>query len=129
MTNEQREYIKEIGYIDFFGNYKFSIAMNEMFFEQWLYEDAENLFNPPENMLTIIGKETLKRMRFVRDEFGLELTEDVIVQIFEKIKLESINNNSDNKILTFRLQRAIETEDFETANKLKEQMSIKKNMS
>ncbi len=49
--------------------HELSIAMNEMFKEEWLYEDADKLFEPPVNMVTEIGSEVLKRMRFIRDEY------------------------------------------------------------
>ena len=102
MTKEQRTNLTKQRYIVFWDNYEASVAMNEMFNEYWLMEaDDDELFRAPENMLTPVGKFVFERLKFARDYIGIELDENILVQVFNKAKTEFTTNKNNNEIIEF----------------------------
>lgn len=125
MTETEKEYAKANNWIIFRGDYPLTEAMNGVFRKDWLREcDIENLFAPPENMLTDVGKVVLPRLIFVRDVLGIALSYEILIQVFEKIKIDK--SSTDEALLHFQLKEAVGKEDYETAANLQEQISCLK---
>ncbi|MCU0392573.1 MAG: UvrB/UvrC motif-containing protein [Thermoflexibacter sp.] len=128
MTEAEKEYAKANHWIIFRGDYPLTEAMNEVFRKDWIREcDIENLFSPPENMLTPIGKIVLPRLAFVRDVLGIALSYEILIQVFQKVKKDiQVGEDVNNTLLHFQLQEAVRKEDYEVAAKLKEKLNLVK---
>jgi hypothetical protein len=54
-------------------------------------------------MLTPIGKIVLPRLAFVRDVLGITLNEDILIEVFTKVKNENPNPAPTQVLWQFRL--------------------------
>ncbi len=128
MTETEKEYAKAKHWIIFIGDYPLTEAVNEVFRKDWIREcDMEDLFSPPENMLTPIGKIVLPRLAFVRDMLGIVLNDEIFIQVFQKVKKEMQSGEESNEILlNFRLREAVRKEDYEAAARLQEKLNLVK---
>ncbi|TAH20231.1 MAG: hypothetical protein EAZ08_06275 [Cytophagales bacterium] len=128
MTDTEKEYAKARHWVIFIGDYPLTEAMNEVFRKDWIREcEIENLFSPPESMLTPIGKIVLPRLAFVRDALGIVLNDEIFIQVFQKVKKERQSDEDSNEILlNFQLEEAVRKEDYEVAARLQEKLKFAK---
>lgn len=128
MTETEKEYAKAKHWVIFIGDYPLTEAMNEVFRKDWIREcEIEDLFSPPENMLTLIGKIVLPRLTFVRDVLGVVLNDEIFIQVFQTVKKDMQSGEDSNKILlNFQLEEAVRKEDYEVAASLQEKLNLVK---
>lgn len=61
----------------------------------------------------------------MRDFLGIELTYNILIQVFAKVKAENGISDKNEAILTeFRIREALEREDFEEVLRLKREFSV-----
>ena len=122
MTEEEKDYAKSLQWIIFMGDFPLTEAMNCVFHKDWIREcDHEKLFEVPENQLTEVGKIVMRRLLFAKDVLGIELTYEILIQVFRKAKTENRVAEEHEKILKdFQIKEALEKEDYETAQRLAE---------
>jgi hypothetical protein len=128
MTETEKEYAKAKNWIIFIGDYPLTEAMNEVFRKNWIREcEIEDLFSPPESMLTPIGKIVLPRLAFMRDALGVALNDEIFIQVFQKVKKERQAGEEVNEILlNFQLEEAVRMENYEVAASLQEKLNFVK---
>jgi hypothetical protein len=128
MTETEKEYAKAKHWVIFIGDYPLTEGMNEVFRKDWIREcEIENLFSPPESMLTPIGKIVLPRLAFMRDALGVALNDEIFIQVFQKVKKERQAGEEVNEILlNFQLEEAVRMENYEVAASLQEKLNFVK---
>ena len=126
MTTDQANKLIYLDYIDFWGDYNLSIAINEMYHKQYIYEcDDKELFTPKAFMLTEIGKIVFKRLFLIRDLFGITPNFEIIKELFTKIKKDySLQPNQINErlLIQSKIEDEIKLERYEQAEILKRKL-------
>ncbi len=122
MTEDEKDYAKTLQWIIFMGDFPLTEAMNCVFRKDWIREcDHEKLFRLPENQLTEVGKIVMRRLLFAKDVLGIELTYEILIQVFQKVKTENLLDEQHEKILKdFQIREALEKEDYERVQRLAE---------